>query len=89
MPDETLRALAQACDQLGYKVEAASDTAKQLAVRCSAGDRVLVILVVEANGADETTVVAGLYPEARSFRTQSIQDILSKADSILSNRGLL
>jgi hypothetical protein len=88
-PDETMHALAQACDQLGYKVEASSDTAKQLAVRCAPGDRVLVVLAVEASGADEATVVAGIYPESRNFKTQSIQDILAKADIILNNRGLL
>jgi hypothetical protein len=87
--DETLNALTSACDQLGYKVEAESVAAKQLAVRCAPADRVLVVLAADATAPDETTVAAGLFPDSKSFKTQVIQNILTRNDTILNNRGLL
>jgi len=86
---ETYSALTEACEQLGLHVDSASSAAKQLAVRCAPDDRLLILFVTESNGTDQSTVVAGLYPDSKSFKSGIIENVLSKTEAILNEKGML
>jgi hypothetical protein len=84
---QTFDALMQASEQLGFNVESASLAAKHLAVR-QPNSKALIVFVVESAGGN-STVVAGLSPDSKSFKSTVIQDILVKAESLVINKGML
>lgn len=86
---ETFSALVKACRDLGLRVEDASSAARQLAVRCNAGDRTEIIFAAAQVVPGKTSVFAGLYPDSRSSRLQAIDQIFGRVQAILDNKGLL
>jgi hypothetical protein len=86
---ETFAAMSQACEQLGLPVDGVSSAAKQLAVRPPESDRILVLFVTEPNGAHNCSVVAGIYPDSKSFKTAIIDTVISKTEAILNEKGML
>jgi hypothetical protein len=90
-PDDTFTALAQACDQTATLIEGISSPARQLSVRSrvSGQDKVAIVFAADAGTSGGTTVVVGLLPDSRNFKTDTIMDILNKTESILNNKGTL
>ena len=90
-PDDTFTALAQACDQTATLIEGISSPARQLSVRSRVNgqDKVAIVFTADAGASGGTTVVVGLIPDSRNFKTDTIMDILNRTESILNNKGTL
>jgi hypothetical protein len=86
---ETFTAMSQACEQLGLPLDGVSSAGKQLAVHPPESDRILVLFVTEPNGAHNCSVVAGIYPDSKSFKTTIIDTVISKTEAILNEKGML
>lgn len=70
-------------------MDGVSSAGKQLAVRPPESDRILVLFVTEPNGAHSCSVVAGIYPDSKSFKTTIIDTVISKTEAILNEKGML
>ncbi len=89
--EDVLHALVQACQSRGLQILGESVSAGQLGARMNDGvsSKYLLIFVAKKISERRTLVKAAIDPDPHAQKAELLQDLLSRASSIVDSKGLL